>query len=173
MKTLKVTPRQGKSRAIARIAGYLCVFEDRHAQPELNKEVEVMICGVAFNKNAEGRIDRSSVRFLLLRTVPDNFVLVSHQGFECSGTMCRTLAHTKFEGKPLSITPGRVGIYVADNVNAGWKPPGEAKPIERLPLRPGFVYVDRDAAKTGLARAEGVADIGELQFYHHLMEKAA
>lgn len=173
MKTLKVVPRQGKSRIIARVAGFLCVFEDRHAQPEVDKEVEVMICGVAYNKTNDGRIDHSSVRFLLLRTVTPDFVLVRHEGFECSGSMCRTLAYAKLDGRSITITPGRVGVYVTDNVNVGWHPPGASEPIKQQPLRPGYVYVDSTAARTGIARAEGVIDVNDLDFYTRMMEKAA
>jgi hypothetical protein len=81
--------------------------------------------------------------------VTDAYELVSHNGFECSGSMCRTLAYAGASHG--YITPGRVQqlVHVAENANAGktWN-------IPFTPLQPGQVYIKR-----GETRAAGLPDI--------------
>lgn len=68
-------------------------------------------------------------------------MLLAHEGFECSGSMCQTLAFAKHDGATVSITPGRVQaiVNVAQNVNLTWNRPifrGEGKVLCESP---GFI----------------------------------
>ena len=103
--------------------------------------------------------------------------LISHDGFECFGTMCRTTASSwmtrdemlevglkpeKFflnklerRGMVANITPGRTGVWEADNVNSSYYN------LPSIPLRPGKVWVKRNDLKVGrsFVRAEGLARV--------------
>jgi hypothetical protein len=167
-----VTPTIGKSRLIARVDGVLGIFDDKFEQPQVGQPVEVMISGVCYNRCDDGYVDPDSVRFVFLRVVTPDLVEISHDGFECSGTMCRTLAHAKYDNRTIYLTPGRTGVWVADNVNVGWKTLSGT--IERQELRPGVCYVEAARInKGGAVRVEGVGSINELDFRVRAAEKAA
>lgn len=62
----------------------------------------------------------------LVEPVTEDHMLVEHDGFECSGSMCRTLAYPLSENIAFSyITPGRVEplLHIANNVNLTWSMP--------------------------------------------------
>jgi hypothetical protein len=154
---LVVVPSRGKSRIIARVDGVLCIFDDKHAQPEIGKPVDVMITGIAYNKDDSGTMQFDNVRFLFLRPVDDSLALIEHGGFSCYGNTGRTLAYTEYDGKMIAVTPGRTGVYVADQSD---------EKVE--PLKRGFVFVDKQrlasAGASGAVRAEGLINIDDMQF---------
>lgn len=167
---LFVTPKPSNKRngqVVAFIGRQLCFFEKEISLlPEVDKPIEVMITRPLFRKFPEGHdqagyFDWSSVMALLLQPVTDQFVLVDHKGFECSGSMCATTAALDAPRRVLGemvgwLTPGRTRVVVADNVSAGktWRKPYQA-------LRPGKVWVDRRKYERGIypLRAEGLARI--------------
>lgn len=167
---LIVTPKPSNKRngqVVAFIGRQLCFFEKEVSPlPEVGKPIEVMITRPLFRKFPEGHpqagyFDWSSVMALLLQPVTENFVLVDHKGFECSGSMCATTAlldAPKIAGSKLAgwLTPGRTRVVVADNVSSGttWRTTYTA-------LRPGKVWVDRHKYERAIypLRAEGLARI--------------
>ena len=88
----------------------------------------------------------------IVEPVTADHILVQHDGFECSGSMCCTTAYVPAMKR--SITPGRLNniIRTADNVNANW--PGHGGYV---PLTPGQCYVKR-----GETRLAGVPDMTDL-----------
>lgn len=156
---LKVLPTIGRSRLIARVDGVLGIFDDKHLQPKVGEECDVMISGVVYNK-VDGVQDPDSVRFIFLRVVTSDMELVQHSGFECSGSMCRTLAHAQVDDKPLLLTPGRTGIWVAENVD-------KSRPAQ-VP-RPGWAYILRSGIQNGICRIEGVTAVDQLEFRAKLL----
>jgi len=162
-------------QVVAFIGKQLCFFEDDGYIPTIGEKVEVMISRPIYPRyNAhdieqlkihhgenytgyipeEGVINRGRLMAVLVRPVePDKHQLMAIDGFECSGSMCRTTTNAvitdgsralpktmKWDqyGTPISLTPGRCGIREAMNANAGntWKVPYS-------PLIPTNVYVDK------------------------------
>ncbi len=145
--------------------------------PEIGKAVEVMITRALYRKDPSDSYRQDSVLALLLRPVTEDYALISHDGFECFGTMCRTTASSwmtraemlevgmkpeKFflnklerRGMVANITPGRTGVWEADNVNSSYYN------LPDIPLRPGKVWVKRNDLKVGrsFVRAEGLARV--------------
>ena len=98
----------------------------------------------------------SHVAGLTVDMVTEDYELISHNGFECSGSMCSTTAYA--EDKPGQtvrgmLTPGRCEMIlpVADNVNARF----DKRP--ETPRTPGRVYV-----RKGEYRAAGVPTLDEV-----------
>lgn len=124
----------------------------------------------------------------------DKHILVAIDGFECSGTMCTTTAQGVIttgqaawsptqvwplqrkdkvirsrtepvnDPKRMSLTPGRSGVIVAHNVNAGstWKQPYQK-------LTPTNVYVERDIyeEKQGYCvRVAGLTRPEDCDYFH-------
>jgi hypothetical protein len=93
---------------------------------------------------------------------PERFVKVRHYGFECAGSMCATTASVddlpdrNGKSQRTWATPGRTGIFEADNVSAGytWKQ-------EYVALRPGLMCVDKKRYEKGMfpLRCEGMARV--------------
>lgn len=183
---LIVTPVESNRRpgqVVAFIGKQLCFFERGSVMPEVGKPIEVMITRplhARLGPNDTGPVpiqrDDGSMQYginynkltaLLIEPVdPQKHLLVAIDGFECSGTMCRTTAHgvvtygrrpwTPDEVYPkqrkdrvirsqsvneptrMWLTPGRSQIREANNVNAGktWKTPYKE-------LMPTNVYVER------------------------------
>lgn len=159
---MKVTPirnRNPKSdNLMAIINGYPAWFPFDE-QPTEGQELEVMITGVAYFKHESGHIDYSRLKCVFVRAVnPAVDIPIKYEGFECSGSMCSTLSTVKTpDGKSIAISPGRTGVYEADNVNVGWH--GQT----RKPLRPGNGWMRRLPGRIG--RLEGVEHFSQLQFF--------
>lgn len=136
------------------VPGY---FDNDMPMPEIG-EHEVMITAVIFPRNEHGHIqfDEKPKNFFL-RVVTDKDILVEHEGFECSGSMCQTLAFAAIDGRTQKITPGRMMQYlpVADNVNAAFDK------RDLYLLTPGKAYIERHPEK-GHWRVAGVPSISEL-----------
>ena len=149
-------------QVVAFIGAQICFFERSSSIPRAGEKVEVMITRPMYGRYPEGHEragapDYASLRALMIEVVdPLRHMLVAIDGFECSGSMCRTTAHgretdglraltseemypPKRPGESTSawidrtrggmwLTPGRCGIRVADNVNVGWHG-REAKPL--------------------------------------------
>lgn len=173
---LMVTPEASKRRegqVIAFIGKQLCFFEKDAPQPEINKPIEVMITRALYNRTENGYYKHDSVMALLLREATDDYVLIPHDGFECSGSMCRTTAASWMTPDEMRIvgitpnsklsrprdlvanlTPGRTDVWEASNVNSSFDR------LARMPLRPGKAWVRRSALTDGnFVRIEGLARV--------------
>lgn len=155
---IMVTPRPSNREGngpVAFIGPQLCFFE-RDVTVELDKPIQVMVTRPLF---ARERDENGRVRLiaLLLRPVTDEYTLIEHKGFECSGSMCSTTAVVVNDGKFSFATPGRTMVVEADNVNAGstWKEEYEA-------LRPGKIFAKKIE---GRWRAEGLARLEDAEYY--------
>lgn len=160
---LVVTPVVNQRRpggVVAFIGKQICFFERNGPQPQVGKPVEVMISRPLYKwveTDDPEKKHRHVLTAVLLRPVdPDLHILVAIDGFECSGSMCRTTARgvitdgrrqipiAEFygtddkSGRSMWLTPGRSDIREASNVNAGrtWKQPYK-------PAIPTNVYVER------------------------------
>lgn len=184
---LIVTPLVSNKKpgtVIARIRNQLCFFETDVPFPTPGVPVSVMITRCLYRKSDDGYYDFTKVMALVLRVVTDEHMLVHHHGFENEGSMCRTTAMTslRFSGDKLdgvngicrTLTPGRTGIFVADNHNVDWnnsvnRTYGDGKKQqEREPRRPGVVYVRKcDMQQAGTVRIEGLVrpEDGEFAAY--------
>ena len=93
-----------------------------------------------------GRLGKHPKGFVV-EPVTDDYVLVTHSGFECSGSMCRTDAQVisvhaddtdaEYVRKlwHTTITPGRVHgfVRVTDNVNLNWTfPVWDQKELDQI-----------------------------------------
>lgn len=86
-------------------------------QPPYGREgdlIDVMICA----HGKEIRADGYPKVVFLQQVDPAKDMLLHVHGFECSGSMCQTLAYAPAIGK--CITPGKAPVYVADNVNCAF-----------------------------------------------------
>lgn len=90
----------------------------------------------------------------VVEPVTADYDLVTHRGFECAGSMCRTTARTIHYERPM-ITPGRCEnlLPVAENVNSRFNNKADT------PLTPGLVYV-----RKGEQRAAGIARLKDVDF---------
>ena len=163
--------RRDSSKMVAFIGKQLCFFERDSAIPAEGEEVEVMITRPLYARYPEnhkwaGSPDRGKIIALMIEVVDqEKHVLVAIEGFECSGSMCRTLANgrpteghraltaeemypPRLRGESVStwnertrgamwLTPGRCDIFVAENVNARFDR------REPTPIRPTNVWVSR------------------------------
>jgi len=112
-------------------------YMDHNEVNELvNSEREYMITGGM----------RNHPRGFYVEPVTSDYDLVSHKGFELSGTMRQTIAVSNVG----IITPGRIMnlVHVADNLNLADNPP--------VPVQAGQVYV-----RKGEARAAGLSHLDE------------
>jgi hypothetical protein len=132
-----------------------------------NVDVEVMITGVIHPMDAAGiSKDLTKVKAFLIRGVDEVLdTEVEYEGFSCEGSMCRTLSNARVvgTGQKITITPGSVGVYEADNVNVGWIRPG-GEVVGREPLRWGRGWVQHVQGKD-LKRLVGVAHFNQLNIY--------
>ena len=180
---LIVVPKASKHKRdsiVAFIEKQLCFFEYQMQNPlteqkfdiptpEIGKPIEVMITRALYHRYPEGHEREGyynfekGVRALMLCPVDPWYTPVYHNGFECSGSMCSTTAseidpkNPKFRGR--TLTPGRTGVYEADNVNAGstWKQRYRA-------LRPGKAFIFKDARNRGVVRIEGIASYKDAEY---------
>ena len=132
----------------------LCLFDRKTVLPQIGDEVEAMFCTIMRRSN--GR----AFAFLVQQVTSDH-VLLPHNGFECSGSMCTTTADTPTRGRggrddPGWLTPGRTPVVFANNVSTKQ---GE-------PLTPGFAYVSRTDMNAGLKRIAGVPSPEYLDPHH-------
>lgn len=99
----------------ARYDGVLYVLANTAAHLATDSEQEYMVVS-RLGKHPNG---------YLIEPVTEEFALIHHSGFECSGSMCRTLAFPIKTDRPSYVTPGRVAplLNVADNVNVNWSKP--------------------------------------------------
>lgn len=173
-----IASNRREGQVVGFIGKQLCFFEHDGYIPTVGETVEVMISRPifgkytkeeadaieeAFGKNSGhrppvGSLNRSKLIAVLIRPVePDKHQLMAINGFECSGTMCRTITQAiptdgsraipqeeisrmikNGDDRLISLTPGRCGIREANNVNAGatWKQPYQD-------LIPTNVYIDK------------------------------
>lgn len=159
MIVIPIRNRNPKSdNLMAIIAGYPAWFP-WDEQPTEGQDLEVMLTGTAYFKDSHGNFDYNRLKCLFIRAVnPTVDIPIQYEGFECSGSMCSTLSTVKTDdGKSIAISPGRTGVYEADNVNVGWH--GQTL----KPLRPGAGWMRRLPGR--IARLEGVAHFSQLQFF--------
>lgn len=185
---LMVTPQvsnKNPNQAVAFIGKQLCFFESRMQNPltkeqfnvdypEIGVPVEVMITRPVYRRypkghEFEGRFNFRNIVGLVLCPVDPYYTLITHNGFECSGSMCSTTAtqisdtDPKFRGA--WMTPGRSQIFEASNVNAGqtWKVPYTAR-------RPGKVWVFKESVEKGHfpLRVEGLARVEDAMYAEYV-----
>lgn len=101
------TARGRKGDTICDIDGILCLFPRRIEQPAPDQDIEVMIThhpnpiwpDLPYDAPEEvRRANPPRIGFLFVAPVTEDHVLVSHKGFECSGSMCRTTARINQDG---------------------------------------------------------------------------
>ncbi len=156
--------RRKPGQVVAFLEGQLCFFEDGTAMPSVGETVEVMITRPVHPRGKDGMIDDERLTALRVQVVdPSKHMLVAINGFERSGSMCATLAcGTWTDGKApvrrdqvwrsdakrtalrqtYTVTPGRSGIRIADNIGVGYGEP-RAHPVATN------VWVERDSATGG------------------------
>lgn len=107
---------------IAHVNGILVLFEKGTPQPAPHTEVDIMFSRVLYKRDGQGHLDFKRLSCLVARTDMESFTKVHFHGFETTGGMCATLSAASVYGtrELISITPGRVGVYAADNVNTRW-----------------------------------------------------
>lgn len=171
--------RRDATKRVAFIGRQLCFLDRRFPVLDPGTEIEVMVVQASYGIYPDdhqwaGSTNRFALRGLMIQPVDRALhALVAIDGFECSGTMCRTTAHgretdgsralTSEEvyprirpGESISawnardrgtmwLTPGRTDVFVAENVNARFDR------REPTPLRPMNVWVERSqiAEKSG------------------------
>ncbi len=170
---LMVTPVESKKKPgeiIAFIGKQMCFFDKKDRKPVIGQPVEVMILKPIYGKTTEGNPEFHRVFALVLRMVTPKWTLIEHNGFECSGSMCRTTARMTGPKHLIDarngrigpwLTPGRCEVFEASNVNAG-----SSFGDGYTPLRPGRVWVstrDLEAGKFPL-RAEGLCRVEDGMF---------
>lgn len=175
------------SKVVAFIGSQICFLERGSAVPAIGTTAEVMITRAMYGQNEFGHPNYKVLRGLMIEVVESaKHMLVAIDGFECSGSMCRTTAHgretdgrraiTHEEFYPpkrpgestktwndrtrgsMWLTPGRTNIFVAENVNARFDR------REPTPTRPTNVWIDRAqyAEKSGCGvRVLGLSRIGD------------
>lgn len=156
---MKVKVEQGREegQVIARINGAIALFPKRERNPAVGSEVEVMITGYKLEASFEEILEGAKPRMYFVRLVRPDDRLIEHSGFECSGSMCSTTAYpVKRDDNVSFLTPSRVGVYYADNVNTRFYD------LEENPLVKGLAYVKDER---GARRIEGVPNIEQLEFW--------
>lgn len=176
------TARGRKGDTICDIDGILCLFPRKMVQPEPGIDLEVMITHHPnpiwpdLPSDAPDEVRQANppkIGFLFVAPVTDDHVLVSHKGFECSGSMCRTTASVDAAGdaavKSRSgrtvgwLTPGRSPVIETDNVNVGWsyldRKTGEYRKQEHCDPIPGLAYVSLADLRDGKNRVCGLPDL--------------
>ncbi len=166
------TARGRKGDTICDIDGILCLFPRKFAQPEPGIDLEVMITHHPnpiwpdLPSDAPDEVRQANppkIGFLFVAPVTDDHVLVSHKGFECSGSMCRTTASVDERGEAVVkarlgrhvgwLTPGRSPVVEVSNVNVGWHGQKRRDPI------PGLAYVSLVDLRDGKNRVCGLPDL--------------
>lgn len=146
---VKVLPSRNNDTPIAMVDGTLCLSERGTPVPRVDDEVEVMISRVIYPQKPDGHYDFNHAKCLIVRSDLDRWKKVHYLGFETTGSMCTTTSSARMTDSQLyiyEITPGRVGVYQADNVNLKFMH-GEFK------LQPGFGWVDvAPPVRSGLYR---------------------
>lgn len=177
--------RRDTSKVVAFIGSQICFLERGSAIPAIGTTTEVMITRAMYGQNEFGHPNYKGLRGLMIEVVdPAKHMLVAIDGFECSGSMCRTTAHgretdgrrvltsndmypPKRPGESTTawcdrtrgsmwLTPGRTDIFVAENVNARFDR------REPTPTRPTNVWINRAqfAEKSGCGvRVHGLSRI--------------
>lgn len=153
---IRANRRHGGS-PLAIIEGIPAYFPDSMPQM-VGTTVEVMVTGILFHRDERGYLT-GNPKCLFIRPVLSSDTKVAFRGFECIGSMCTTTSQATIveTNKPTWLTPGRTGVYVAENVNANFYklPPN--------PLVPGIGYVIRDGEHN--QRLEGLDDFRSLEYF--------
>lgn len=147
--TLFVTaePSNRKSgQVITWVAKQRALFEKDSRQPAVGESVPVMLTRPLYRRSRSGGYDFTAMTALLVREITDEYVLVHHNGFQVDPETGRTYAVVTDFDFPLSVTPGRTAVYVADPT---------VDPLAQP--RPGVCYIRREDIHEGFARCEGLA----------------
>lgn len=169
------TMRGRKGDVVCDVEGILCLFPRGMVPPEPGQMVEVMITHHPNPKwpdipsDASDEIRKANpptISLLFVALVTDDHVLVSHKGFECSGSMCRTTAHVDKAGNAAVkvrlgrdvcwLTPGRSPVIEVSNVNVGWHGQNYVDPI------PGLAFVSLTDLRDGKNRICGLPDLSQV-----------
>lgn len=178
-KQLIVTPvasNKKPGQVVAFIGKQLCFFESGDPMPVPNVPVSVMISRPVYRKCApprEAYFDFENVMALVLRVVTEDHLLVKHDGFERSGSMCcETSSGILFSGRRISLTPGRTGVFILDNmgtvydnsVNRTYGDGLKQKPLGEA--RPGYAYISNKILleKRSMIRIEGLLDVEDGEY---------
>lgn len=141
LKRTVIVPLAPRGGAVDRPIGFyesqILLFEKEHLSGVvIGQPVEVMFSGVLYRKEkGSDMYNKHDVAAVFVRPVTRDYVLIDHDGFECSGSMCATTAVGTYRGKRKLLTPGRTHVYEADNTNTGWH--GR----QRIDTRPSKAYV--------------------------------
>lgn len=173
MKVRTVKGRKGD--VICEVDGILCLFPRKLAQPSPDQDIDVMIThhpnpiwpNIPYNAPNELREKNPpTIGFLFVAPVTEDHFLVSHDGFECSGSMCRTTArvdkasdaemHAKHGRTVGWLTPGRSPVVEVSNVDTSFY----NKP-RRVPV-PGQAYVSMADLREGKNRVCGLPDLSQV-----------
>lgn len=162
-----VLPSRTDDTPIAMVDGLLCLFERGTPVPEVGSEVEVMISRVIYPRAQNDYLDMSRAKCLIVRSDLDRWEKVHYGGFETSGSMCMTSSEARVYNSNMrlhTVTPGRVGVYEANNVNANWQ-----KGLYKL--QPGTGWVDmnpparRGSTRQSPPRLVGVESLDALHVF--------
>lgn len=137
-------------------------------QPLAGSEVEAMISGVLYHKDATGQFfDFHKPKCFFLTPPQEHHIKVWYDGFECSGSGCTTTARAykilpngTMEKNGKTMTPGKLmsSLIVADNTsNAFYGKPS-------IPPTPGFGWAERHPQNTHL-RLAGVEEVKYLNIH--------
>jgi hypothetical protein len=156
-----VVSNKKPDKVVAFIGKQLCFFENDVQMPAVSVPVEVMLTRPLYHTGPDGRRKWDSVMAILLRPVTSEYTLLSHRGFECSGSMCSTTATAREPGRMGKsygfITPGRTQVREAGNVNAS------STLQNYTPKLPGKIWAREHE---GRWRAEGLARLEDAAYYH-------
>lgn len=179
------TCRGRKGDVVCEIEGILCLFPRRMEQPEADRDIDVMIThhpNPVWVEAADGATEYGlpkrtpTIGFLFVAPVTDDHVLVSHKGFECCGSMCRTTARIDPAGEARLkarfgrgvgwLTPGRSPVIETDNVNVGWSyadsRTGEMRRQEWREPVPSLAFVSMTDLRDGKNRVCGLPDLSHV-----------
>lgn len=122
---LQPTDQRRDHSLMAFIEGIPSFLERGTSGPTIPGEYEMMVSRVIFPRvtiDGYETFDFTKVKCFLIRQPTEEDQKVNFDGFEMAGSMCRTDSMANYTHKPCDqkfrITPGHVGVYVAENVNA-------------------------------------------------------
>lgn len=129
MKNLIFVRDHRRNNLSTRHNGHVLVLARAAEGMQLDANTEFMIVGKLGNHP----------RGWIVEPVTDDVRLIHHSGFECSGSMCRTMAYDLATKQWL--TPGRLNgiIKTMDNVNANWRfPVWDQSELDTIKASPHF-----------------------------------
>ncbi|GEP11781.1 hypothetical protein [Methylobacterium gnaphalii] len=184
---MRVKPFTGRNGdPVCSIDGALGLFNRRGQRPIPGVEIEVMITHHTPIKYPAANVEKyvkegeslagGTIGALIVQPITDDHVLVAHKGFECAGTMCRTMAsltqdaerelYARHRIRLSWLTPGMTPVREASNVNVGWSYRDEAGTLhirKRVEPTPGLAYVSLTDLREHHRRIAGVPDLGQLE----------